>query len=319
MTTMRFIIQALCLVSAYCWGSYAALPVADFPEGLVRPPTQDELDEPGRIDYSREIVRPLSSAEIDQVVQLTSLDQQMVSQLQTYGQHSIEHEKLADMRINADVRAFCVVQGIPLPQAAPTQSVVPPEKPVDPATTMVVSCDKGVYFDSHQGLLVYIGNVRLRDPRLDLDCDNQLKVYLKEDTSPAPKEKEKKPKDPNAPVTPADNMKTNFDGLRKVTAEGNVVLNRKDDKGKSYQARAQRLTYDAITGEILLTGGRPWLQDEKNIVRCLTDEGYIRVDDKGRVYVHGRTSTMMRDIQNQSSALRKSNQKSNRSTSSTGR
>lgn len=313
---MKNILYISCLSGCCLLAAHGEAPISGFPEKLAQPPTAAELEEPARIDYSTELIRPLTEQEQNAQIQATGLDGKAVEALREDSGRSSASEAREDARVDKVVREFCSSQGIELPLAVHARPAVSEDQNTTATKEdMVITCDKGVYFDSQQGLLVYIGNVKLRDPRLDLDCDNQLKVYLQEGTK---KKEEKKPdndekeakKESRAPKTPADTMNVNFDGLKKVTAEGNVVMNRKDEKGKPYQARAQHVTYNAVTGEILLTGGRPSLQDEKNIVRCLTDDGYIRVSEDGKVYIHGKTTTKMRDVQNQSSGFGKSDSKS---------
>ncbi len=57
-----------------------------------------------------------------------------------------------------------------------------------PAATKVLA-DGGMFFDTAQGILVYLKNIRLTDPRFDLTCSDELKVFFAKKPAPTAKKK----------------------------------------------------------------------------------------------------------------------------------
>jgi hypothetical protein len=87
---------------------------------------------------------------------------------------------LADLLHSAGL-ASLLAEGAPADPPADK----PPEIPVKPGDTSI-ECDGGMYFDTKDGVIVYLDNIRLRDARFDLDCQKELKIFLEK------KEEEKK-------------------------------------------------------------------------------------------------------------------------------
>ena len=65
----------------------------------------------------------------------------------------------------------------------PVPSAVPPAaaKPLDVKPGLgdtVINCEGGMYFDPDEGVLVYLKNVTVKDPRFDLSGANELKIFF---------------------------------------------------------------------------------------------------------------------------------------------
>ncbi len=318
---MKKILMMSCL-SGFCLaGAFAESPDNYLAELEKNAPTKAELEEPGEVDYSAEDIRPLTDAERSAQAQASGFDAKGFDALAAESLRMNEEQKKEDSLSDKAVQDFCATQGIDLSLAVHARpSLELTDEAFDAAKDMLIECDKGVYFDSAKGLLVYLGNVRLRDPRLNLDCDNQLKVYLQEGPPKAAKEPKDKAQEKTdgkekkfqSPKTPADTMNTNFDGIKKITAEGNVILNSKDDKGDVYWARAQRATYDGRTAEILLTG-LPMLVQYKTHNSVTQDpKAYVRVTEKGQLVFVGKWFTKLRNIQDEKTGFGKSDKKQNK-------
>ena len=76
---------------------------------------------------------------------------------------TIEASQAADLA----AQAFLVQADIP----APAADVPPAANPLDikpGANDTVITCDGGMYFDADEGVLVYMKNVKVTDPRLEL-------------------------------------------------------------------------------------------------------------------------------------------------------
>lgn len=162
---------------------------------------------------------------------------------------------------------------------------------------MVITSKDGMYFDSEAGLLVYLRDVVLTDPRFNLTCDNQLKIYLERDNSKVKKADEKKAEDTDKPdkTKEGQGMKTpdtgnlNFSGIKNIAASGNVVVTRKNENGQMMEARAEKATYDGKTGEIILSGGgKQSVKDGENLVETSGGDSYIRMYGNGSVRIFGK-------------------------------
>ena len=115
----------------------------------------------------------------------------------------------------------------------------------------LITCDGGMYFDSDEGILVYLGNVKVTDPRFSLSGAQQLKVFFEKKP-----EKKKAKKDDKKPAGMG-----NFGDVQKIIAEGAVRIDQKGVNGKEpIQASGRILTYNIPTGEIIIHGGFPWVK-----------------------------------------------------------
>ena len=115
----------------------------------------------------------------------------------------------------------------------------------------LITCDGGMYFDSDEGILVYLGNVKVTDPRFSLSGAQQLKVFFEKKP-----EKKKAKKDDKKPAGMG-----NFGDVQKIIAEGAVRIDQKGVNGEEpIQASGRILTYNIPTGEIIIHGGFPWVK-----------------------------------------------------------
>jgi len=222
------------------------------------------------------------------------------------------------------------VEATPKPQVAPpadpkvkgTKGGGDPKKSVE--TTLKVECDGGLYFDSDTGVLAYLKNVRLTEPRFSLTCSHQLKVFLEQkpkkpssrptkkldksgtEKSTTPKSAMAKVLETNQPTdikaqtsspkpeksakkhAKADKAKdkslSSFNGLKRIIASGNVKVTQKDEAGKLFIATAETASYDGKTGEMILRGGRPRLQQSANqYLQADAPRQYIRIQKNGKL------------------------------------
>ncbi|MDP4624691.1 MAG: hypothetical protein NWT08_06065 [Akkermansiaceae bacterium] len=138
----------------------------------------------------------------------------------------------------------------------------------------VINCDGGMYFDAEESVLVYMGNVRVTDPRFGLSGANELKIFFeKKDQGDVKAEKDEK-----------DGAGADFGKVQRIIAEGAVVIDQKSVDGKDpVKASGRVLTYNVASGEIIVHGGFPWVQQgaffarakEANLtLRLLTDGSF---------------------------------------------
>lgn len=168
----------------------------------------------------------------------------------------------------------------------------------DDSKLMVVDCQDGMYFDSEAGLFVYLRDVRVTDPRFNLQCDNQLKIYLerdKEKDAKAAKKKEEEAKQREADGKTKEALKMpdgsamNYSGIKSIAASGNVIVTKKGNDGEMMEARAENMTYDGKTGEIILSGGgKKSVRSGEKLLETNGPGSYIRMYGNGDVRVFGK-------------------------------
>lgn len=158
-------------------------------------------------------------------------------------------------------------------------------KPLDvkpgPNDTLITS-DGGMYFDADEGILVYLKNVKVTDPRFNLSGASQLKVFFE-------KKPEKKPEKQDA----KDKAKEpggmgNFGDVQKLVAEGAVLIDQKGVGGKdAVQASGRILTYNIPTGEIIIHGGYPWVKQGAYFARAKEPNLTLRLLNNGSFSTEG--------------------------------
>lgn len=148
----------------------------------------------------------------------------------------------------------------------------------------VVDCEGGMYFDSDEGVLVYLKNVSVTDPRFTLTGANELKIFF-DKKAPEPSkdsakklEKESEGKSDAAPAKEFESDKEspkkeskntglgigsemNFGDVKRIVANGAVVFKQKSVDGKApIEASGAIFSYNVKKGEIILSGGYPWVK-----------------------------------------------------------
>jgi hypothetical protein len=288
------------------------------PANLLQKPTEQELADITRSELTGNAIPDLSPEAKQTVAQDIQTDMVAVDGFRNATAEQIVANRNEEQAVDEKIQGFCQAQGVEAPvllaanttepapevkeapSAGSTDIKAPEDTPVDPTTDLVITCDAGNYIDLDQGLVVYFKNVRARHPQVNMDCDNQMKVFLlpSEKKKTEQPEKETKPGDPKAPVTASQ---TNYDGIKKITADGNVIIVGQNDEGKPFKGGAQHVSYDAVTGDILMTGGKPYFQDENNRIECMDESAYIRVHE-GKAFAYGNTTTKIRNVKMQSNS-----------------
>ncbi len=142
-------------------------------------------------------------------------------------------------------------------------------------STLLVECDGGLYFDNEAGVLAYLKNIRLTNDRFKLTCSNELKVFLNQSEEPQKLQPDDKKK---------DGQFSSFGKLKQILATGSVKVTRLDDKGTLFTAMSETASYDAETGEIILRGGSPKLQQASNqYLQAQEPNQWIRILKNGKM------------------------------------
>jgi len=160
-----------------------------------------------------------------------------------------------------------------------------PAQPLDVKTgpsDTVISCDGGMYFDADAGVFVYLKNVRVADPRFSLSGANELKIFLA-----------KKPQEPAAAKTPDKEpsmaLGAKFGDVERIVATGAVrILQKQPEAGKEpVEASGAIFTYHTQTGEIVLTGGYPWVRQGATFMRANEPNLSLRIQKNGSFVTEG--------------------------------
>jgi hypothetical protein len=166
-----------------------------------------------------------------------------------------------------------------------TASAQPAGQPLDVKpgpTDTVVSCDGGMYFDADEGLFVYLKNVRVADPRFALSGARELKIFLA-----------KKPVETPAPAAPAGKpsmgLGAKFGDVERIVATGAVrILQKEAEAGKQpVEASGAIFSYHPGSGEIVLTGGYPWVKQGNTFMRAKEPNLSLRIQKSGSFVTEG--------------------------------
>ncbi|MBK1883967.1 hypothetical protein JIN85_16225 [Luteolibacter pohnpeiensis] len=175
---------------------------------------------------------------------------------------------------NAAVEAFLAKADL-LDQSTDGSTVYQAEAaPLDMPTgslRTVIDCDGGVYFDSKEGILVFLKNVRVTDPRFTLSGANELKVFFKKKTDTSQKEQDK--------------VEVAVGDVDRIVATGSVLMERVMPEGEPpMKASGALFSYSVANEKALLTGGKPWIIDGDKVLRAKQAEATLNVDLKSGVY-----------------------------------
>lgn len=148
----------------------------------------------------------------------------------------------------------------------------------------VINCTGGVYFDADAGVLVYLKNVTVKDPRYDLTGANELKIFFGK--------KPEAPKQPDPPQKPA--AKTDISGgfgakfgdVERIVATGAVRIDQKAVDGKEpIKASGAIFTYNLKDEQIILSGGYPWFTQGATYMRAKEPNLLLRLFPKTGSFV----------------------------------
>ena len=167
--------------------------------------------------------------------------------------------------------------------AEPTPVPPPADaKPLDVKpgpTDSVVNCDGGMYFDADEGVFVFLKNVRVNDPRFSLTGASEVKIFLAKKPEGAPDKKDKS----------GLGLSGKFGDVERVVANGAVLLTQKEtEKGKDpVQASGAIFSYRPQSGEIILSGGYPWVKQGSYYSRAKEPNLTLRMFKNGSFVTEG--------------------------------
>lgn len=166
-------------------------------------------------------------------------------------------------------------------QAAPP--IPTPDKPLDaepqPGDTVVRS-DGGMYFNPDEGVFVFLGNVRVEDPRFQLSGANELKIFAAT---------EKKDRKPETEEGNGLGIEAKFGKVERIVATGAVKITQRPEDGKEpVEASGALFVYRPQTGIIDISGGYPWVRQGTSYLSATEPGLHLRIHKDGRTVTEGR-------------------------------
>jgi lipopolysaccharide export system protein LptA len=156
----------------------------------------------------------------------------------------------------------------------------------------VITASKRLMLDAKGNEATFFGDVKVLDPRFSLNC-NRLTAYLKR-SGPEGKAGEAAEVAKNRTPGPSSGG-----GVEKAVAEGDVVIvqDKINDKGQIERSigRGGKAVYDALTGDITLTGW-PQVEQKQNTVVATEESTVIILNSKGTMEVLGHSKSVLRNV-----------------------
>jgi lipopolysaccharide export system protein LptA len=162
-------------------------------------------------------------------------------------------------------------------------------------TDTVIHCEGGMYFDPDEGVLVYLKNVTVKDPRFNLSGANELKVFFgkkppKEESKNAATTDgtgEKPAKEDPAKSVFGGGVGANFGDVERIVATGAVLLDQKPAKegDEPIQASGAIFSYNIKADQVIISGGYPWVVKGKQRLRAKEPNLNLRISPKAGSFV----------------------------------
>jgi lipopolysaccharide export system protein LptA len=173
----------------------------------------------------------------------------------------------------------------------------PAGKPPRKAKGQTEITSKQATFDQKTRQAVFIGNVVVKDPEFNVTCD-RLIADLKKPANGA----DKLAPDPPPAADPVKNPGAKGGGLEKAVAEANpggvvIITQEKIESDGSISlniGKARKATYDAVTGNIVLTG-MPSVQQGINVCSAKDENTVMILNRDGNMTVEGDSKTTIND------------------------
>lgn len=206
---------------------------------------------------------------------------------------SLDTDLAAANEASAGVASLFAQANIP---ALPADAEPAEAKPLDPKNgpnDTIIHCTGGMYFDADAGVLVYLKDVTVKDPRYDMTGANELKVFFekkpeesKDDaknktpgagdkpTSPDESKDPEKSPDESTIASKKDPMSgdlgAKFGDVERIVATGAVRIDQKPVPGKDpIKASGAIFTYNLKTDQMILQGGYPWFTQGPTYMRAM--------------------------------------------------
>ena len=185
------------------------------------------------------------------------------------------------------------------PIGSDEKPVPPKEKPQNQTEITANNAD----FNNRTHIAIFTGDVIVVNPDFNVNCD-KLTAYLKHDEKPAAAAPNATPKPAAPPLAaePGAPAKPKGGGLEKAIAEmnpgGKVIItqDKKEADGSITHSigKADKAVYDAVTGDVTLTGSPEIHQGISRVIPA--EEGVkLIINRDGKYRAIGRTKTLLQD------------------------
>ena len=184
--------------------------------------------------------------------------------------------------------AFAVENGLP---TEPQTTEPAPARPFDlkpSADETKISFEGGMYFYPDEGVLVYMKNVKVTDPRFHLSANDQLKIFFGKKPAKEPKNDKATPEKETDKSGFGAGIGGNFGEPERIVATGAVLFEQmKNDSGKEpIQASGAVFTYHLKEDRVTISGGSPWVvQPPSTYLRAMQPNLVLRISPKAGSFI----------------------------------
>ena len=121
---------------------------------------------------------PLTAGEIAAIQDAAASKAPAAAAANAAAHASLDRDIAAAATATKAAAAFLVQTDLPPAAASAEPAAARPLDITPAATATVINCEGGMYFDADEGVLVYLKNVTVKDPRFDLSGANELKIFF---------------------------------------------------------------------------------------------------------------------------------------------
>jgi lipopolysaccharide export system protein LptA len=205
---------------------------------------------------------------------------------------SLDKDLADSATVSKAAAAFATENGLP---AEPQNTELAPAKPfglIPSAEDTKISYEGGMYFDPDEGVLVYMKNVKVKNPQFNLSADDQLKIFFGKNPPKEAKNDKATPEKENNKSGFGAGIGGDFSEPERIVATGAVLFEQiKTDTGKEpIQASGAIFTYHIKEDKVTISGGFPWvIQPPSTYLRAMQPNLVLRISpNAGSIITDGR-------------------------------
>ena len=226
--------------------------------------------------------KPLTAAETAAIQADAASKAAATTAAQAGARNSLENDVAGAATLSKDAATFVTQADLP---AVSTNTVPAPTKPLEiqsgPNDTLI-HCEGGMYFDADEGVMVYLKNVTVKDPRFNLSGANELKIFFEKKPAKVANEQALEKATPGPKGSPGPG----FGEVKRIVATGAVRIEQKAEPGKDpIHASGAIFSYNVKADQIILSGGYPWYTQGTTFMRAKEPNLTIRISPKTGSFV----------------------------------